>query len=1153
MRLNRLDLTRYGRFTDLSLSFGAGPVHGPDLHVIYGPNEAGKSTLLEGWLDLLFQIPPRSQMAFLHAYGAMQLGAAIEIDGQVHEIVRIKKPSGSLLDTKGVQIGEAPLQAGLRGLDRGSYSAMFSLDGTTLAEGGESILASQGDLGQLLFSASAGLSDLTARLDGLRAEAEEFLSPSGRKGKLLELKTEFDRLGEQIKALDTAAGDYARLARARDDARTLWQTTGSQAEAAIARSLDLATLIDALPLADRLHKLERRIAGFADLPVPPPAWVDDLPEIDREETEFATRIETATQVVEGLETELRGTAPDSAALDRVAEIAATEVLKSGYDTALADLPRRSKERDAQAGAIAACLTRLGRPGADPAALLPEARVSGSLRGLIEERSGVTTARATAMRELEDAEVEAETASERLREAGGGATDPADPAGLAGLAGLVPRLRRDDPVGTLDRARLAQADAAAELQGALADLTPWTGDATALLALPRPDVAWLDTARAALAQAEREAERSTDEVTRLTDEIARTEARPGPIGTGGTVTLGQAAEVRAGRENLWRQHRAALTVDSADRFETAMRLDDQITAAVSDLRARAEKAAEADAVLAEKRQTLLTATLQATRAQARLDRERQSLANAIAGVSDVLPADLRIEAFEAWLVRCDAAKALARKAATADRLVAGLTVAQDRDRSELLAALAQAGCVLDAATGLSPALETAQALLDREARIAGLQASAVATTRTVARRRTALAKAQAAEADWQSRWIAACGETFLGDTPPDVPAMRAILDELADLRPHLDKHAEFDLRIRQMQENRDRFAGTVTGLLAALGMAAATDAAAGWNAIVRRLRAAEEAAKYQARLRERLVAARAILTDLDRAAALHRRQVAEILAFFDAATWAEARQALTRAGERADLIRQRDICAEDLCARLRTTDVAAALDRVHGQDATALQAKATTLKADQAALDATREEAYAAFREAARQVEAVGGDGAVARLVEARQTLLLEIEDGARAHLRRRLGILAVDTALRQYRDTHRSGMLERASEAFRIMSRDRYCGLAAQPDGKGEVLVALAVEGGSKTAPQLSDGTRAQLYLALRIAGYHEFVRANAPVPFVADDIMESFDDDRTVEALGLLAEMSRSGQVIYLTHHAHVCAIARAVCPQVRLHELKP
>jgi uncharacterized protein YhaN len=58
-------------------------------------------------------------------------------------------------------------------------------------------------------------------------------------------------------------------------------------------------------------------------------------------------------------------------------------------------------------------------------------------------------------------------------------------------------------------------------------------------------------------------------------------------------------------------------------------------------------------------------------------------------------------------------------------------------------------------------------------------------------------------------------------------------------------------------------------------------------------------------------------------------------------------------------------------------------------------------------------------------------------------------------------------------------------------------------------------------------------------------------VPFVADDIMEPFDDDRSEEAFGLLAKMAELGQVIYLTHHQHLCAIAQKVCPNVRVHRL--
>jgi hypothetical protein len=42
MRIQRLDLTRYGVFTDYSIAFGDRTPNEPDLHLVYGPNESGK-------------------------------------------------------------------------------------------------------------------------------------------------------------------------------------------------------------------------------------------------------------------------------------------------------------------------------------------------------------------------------------------------------------------------------------------------------------------------------------------------------------------------------------------------------------------------------------------------------------------------------------------------------------------------------------------------------------------------------------------------------------------------------------------------------------------------------------------------------------------------------------------------------------------------------------------------------------------------------------------------------------------------------------------------------------------------------------------------------------------------------------------------------
>ena len=195
------------------------------------------------------------------------------------------------------------------------------------------------------------------------------------------------------------------------------------------------------------------------------------------------------------------------------------------------------------------------------------------------------------------------------------------------------------------------------------------------------------------------------------------------------------------------------------------------------------------------------------------------------------------------------------------------------------------------------------------------------------------------------------------------------------------------------------------------------------------------------------------------------------------------------------------------------------------------------------LEQRTRELFAASKEAIDRINAIGGDDAAARIEERRRTQLLEVEEKASQYLRLRLGIAAADRALRAYRDQHRSSMMTQASHAFTLISRGAYRGLTTQPGKDGDILVALSADGSSKLAADLSKGTRSQLYLALRAAGYREFAKVRQTVPFVADDIMETFDDFRAEETLKVLGEMSLLGQVIYLTHHDHLRVIAERNC----------
>jgi uncharacterized protein YhaN len=57
----------------------------------------------------------------------------------------------------------------------------------------------------------------------------------------------------------------------------------------------------------------------------------------------------------------------------------------------------------------------------------------------------------------------------------------------------------------------------------------------------------------------------------------------------------------------------------------------------------------------------------------------------------------------------------------------------------------------------------------------------------------------------------------------------------------------------------------------------------------------------------------------------------------------------------------------------------------------------------------------------------------------------------------------------------------------------------------------------------------------------------------VLDDVLTSFDEERTSAALSVLAEVAKTTQVLLFTHHAHLVKLAREAVAADRLavHEL--
>ena len=109
-----------------------------------------------------------------------------------------------------------------------------------------------------------------------------------------------------------------------------------------------------------------------------------------------------------------------------------------------------------------------------------------------------------------------------------------------------------------------------------------------------------------------------------------------------------------------------------------------------------------------------------------------------------------------------------------------------------------------------------------------------------------------------------------------------------------------------------------------------------------------------------------------------------------------------------------------------------------------------------------------------------------------------------------------------------------ASAIFTELSLGRYTGLELSDDERPSIR-AKSCTGPLLSPTVLSEGTRDQLYLALRLATLERHAVAGNALPIAVDDIFMTFDERRTEAALRVLDGMADRFQVIVFTHHEHV------------------
>ncbi|AME05854.1 AAA family ATPase [Bacillus siamensis] len=259
MKITTMLIYQYGKFSNRSFQLSDSPVQ-----VIYGLNEAGKTTLMSFIKSVLFGFPkskkyePKNGGVYggvvelkHNDYGAVK----IERTKGAAEKVRVYLPSGEIKD------GEWLKQL-LSDTDRALYEAIYSFDVFGLQE----IQAFNRDkIGEFLLFSSLFGSEAAAKLDGrLAKELDRMYKPNGRNPRLNQELDTLKQLSARLKQAEAAEAGYHSLLEEKKSAGVRLQDAEAQLKDVTEEIKTVKAAIEAKPLADKKTALESELSSYPE-------------------------------------------------------------------------------------------------------------------------------------------------------------------------------------------------------------------------------------------------------------------------------------------------------------------------------------------------------------------------------------------------------------------------------------------------------------------------------------------------------------------------------------------------------------------------------------------------------------------------------------------------------------------------------------------------------------------------------------------------------------------------------------------------------------------------------------------------------------------------------------------------------------------------
>ncbi len=1135
MRLNRLDLIKYGKFDGRSIDF---PIAKQDFHLIVGPNEAGKSTLRNAILDLLFGIPVRTPLGFCHPINELRLGASISNATDALEFHRAKAAKQTLRTPTDAVLPDNVLNPYLGTADRHFFDQMFGLDHVRLVQGGNSILNAENDVGQVLFQSAAGVASLGKIRDALMDEADKLWAPKKAANRAYYIAAE--QLDKATSALKEATVRTKVWAEANSKLESIIESL-AEARALLAQLTEKRNKLERIrrtaPYLRALRECEQQLAALGEVIGLPADAAAIVTAAERELATAEKLLDLHRQEAERASQERRHIHVDETVLAIAPEIIALEERRLQYAAYEHDIRARENEIEALQRDIGTLCAQLAWPYVSDDALaarLPTLLARRELSRLALESSGLSKAlraaeQAERAKSAEMTALQAQLAQLQVNE-----IKPALRAALAKARAV------GDPDTARQKQQIALDKANATLEAALQSLGPWRRSVAELSAMQVPSntsLSLLIEERRTLVM-DRKAAAKQHDAQRV--EVERIELRISQFKESRHPTTHEAVDqARRERDASWyaiKAGEATLPV-AAPQFEAALRHADAVADMLLDGVEDATELQSLQQQLARERLLLTQYQTQCAHVEEEIQKfedqwVQQTRALGLSGMA--------LDNLEEWLDKRERALIAATAREEAERNVSQVSQLLAESRNDLLAALQAENQPVADTDSLATLCVQAERYI-RSNDTARTQRDTLSAQLKAAQTIAETLKQTTDEANtdlerWTTAWEAALAKAGL-PSGSAIGAVEAALELVAQIEEKLNKAQQIRReRIDAMRADLEKFAIDADRLAQEIApqLIGQPPAAIAMD-LSQRLSKAQVMQADVVRLQE---AIRTANEQVKAAQAAKERASASIKPLMQIAS-VIAPDLLPIAIARSDTYRA--LSADAAKAKSSLLDQGDGLGRaqieteVDAVDLAVLAAELEQINAAHAEAVNRQAALTGELQEAQSTLSAMGGAATAAQAEAQRQEALAQMSDAAERYVKVFTAGRLLRWSIDRYREAKQGPMLSRAGAIFALLTQGAFSKLVVDFEAQPMTLEGLRADGKLVGVSGMSDGTRDQLYLALRLAALELHLEQATPLPFIADDLFINYDDGRSQAGFEALATLSEKTQVIFLSHHDHL------------------